>query len=257
MYAGTIHVSRRTCLTFAQSASCERWKRLLSYENPRGEVSERLKELASKASVGETLPWVRIPPSPPLYRGPGKPGFRQRSPAALTPATGSSSNPTLSAILRSPEDRLISSSRTDCITAAAVADSAAAARQAVVPAGYHCADRATSLLGPRVIFHAALPPIAQELTNPFALARRNPTIPVASVPAGQRDGCSCQGIFIRAIDSFVALCPSPLPQQPAGMQPRNSVGLAGMPDRVTSPLPGKQIPEPWQSPRSGPRWTCN
>ena len=31
-----------------------------------GEVSERLKELASKASVGETQPWVRIPPSPPL-----------------------------------------------------------------------------------------------------------------------------------------------------------------------------------------------
>jgi hypothetical protein len=32
----------------------------------RGEVSERLKELASKASVGEILPWVRIPPSPPV-----------------------------------------------------------------------------------------------------------------------------------------------------------------------------------------------
>src|SRR5260370_34214186 len=31
-----------------------------------GEVSERLKELASKASVGETLPWVQIPPSPPF-----------------------------------------------------------------------------------------------------------------------------------------------------------------------------------------------
>ena len=31
----------------------------------RGEVSERSKELASKASVGETPPWVRIPPSPP------------------------------------------------------------------------------------------------------------------------------------------------------------------------------------------------
>jgi hypothetical protein len=30
-----------------------------------GEVSERLKELASKASVGEILPWVQIPPSPP------------------------------------------------------------------------------------------------------------------------------------------------------------------------------------------------
>jgi hypothetical protein len=34
----------------------------------RGEVSERLKELASKASVGEILPWVRIPPSPPFFK---------------------------------------------------------------------------------------------------------------------------------------------------------------------------------------------
>src|SRR5712671_933797 len=34
----------------------------------RGEVSERLKELASKASVGGTLPWVQIPPSPPFFK---------------------------------------------------------------------------------------------------------------------------------------------------------------------------------------------
>src|SRR5882672_2752078 len=34
--------------------------------NDRGEVAERLKALASKASVRETVPWVRIPPSPPL-----------------------------------------------------------------------------------------------------------------------------------------------------------------------------------------------
>ena len=33
--------------------------------NDRGEVTERLKVLASKASVRETVPWVRIPPSPP------------------------------------------------------------------------------------------------------------------------------------------------------------------------------------------------
>jgi hypothetical protein len=37
------------------------------YINSRGEVSERLKELASKASVGGTLPWVQIPPSPPVF----------------------------------------------------------------------------------------------------------------------------------------------------------------------------------------------
>src|SRR5271167_3115950 len=32
-----------------------------------GEVSERFKEHAWKACVGETQPWVRIPPSPPLF----------------------------------------------------------------------------------------------------------------------------------------------------------------------------------------------
>jgi len=32
-----------------------------------GEVSARLKELASKASVGGTLPWFQIPPSPPIF----------------------------------------------------------------------------------------------------------------------------------------------------------------------------------------------
>src|ERR1700686_630232 len=44
----------------------------------RGEVSERLKEIASKGSVGEILPWVRIPPSPPSLQGvrPGDIGDR-------------------------------------------------------------------------------------------------------------------------------------------------------------------------------------
>src|ERR1700730_8528674 len=32
-----------------------------------GEVSERFKEHAWKACVGEILPWVRIPPSPPFF----------------------------------------------------------------------------------------------------------------------------------------------------------------------------------------------
>jgi hypothetical protein len=34
-----------------------------------GEVSERFKEHAWKACVGEILPWVRIPPSPPFKAG--------------------------------------------------------------------------------------------------------------------------------------------------------------------------------------------
>src|SRR5260370_18105705 len=32
-----------------------------------GEVSERFKEHAWKACVGEILPWVQIPPSPPVF----------------------------------------------------------------------------------------------------------------------------------------------------------------------------------------------
>src|SRR5271163_1276358 len=55
------------------SAICKRL-RIARIQNPcydgtchdRGEVTERLKVLASKASVRETVPWVRIPPSPPL-----------------------------------------------------------------------------------------------------------------------------------------------------------------------------------------------
>jgi hypothetical protein len=35
-------------------------------DNKNGEVSERFKEHAWKACVGETQPWVRIPPSPPF-----------------------------------------------------------------------------------------------------------------------------------------------------------------------------------------------
>ena len=38
---------------------------LLNWFKRHGEVSERFKEHAWKACVGEILPWVRIPPSPP------------------------------------------------------------------------------------------------------------------------------------------------------------------------------------------------
>src|SRR6202046_4738449 len=43
--------------------------------NQNGEVSERFKEHAWKACVGETQPWVRIPPSPPYLDDPSR---RQR-----------------------------------------------------------------------------------------------------------------------------------------------------------------------------------
>jgi hypothetical protein len=47
---------------------------------PTGEVSERFKEHAWKACVGEILPWVRIPPSPPYLKmyGP-ETSFTERS----------------------------------------------------------------------------------------------------------------------------------------------------------------------------------
>ena len=41
---------------------------LLNCSSTRGEVSERFKEHAWKACVGEILPWVRIPPFPPCIR---------------------------------------------------------------------------------------------------------------------------------------------------------------------------------------------
>ena len=44
-----------TCLPFV----------LVCLGSSHGEVSERFKEHAWKACVGETRPWVRIPPSPP------------------------------------------------------------------------------------------------------------------------------------------------------------------------------------------------
>ncbi len=46
---------------------CALWRFLLNWKSftLRGEVSERFKEHAWKACVGEILPWVQIPPSPP------------------------------------------------------------------------------------------------------------------------------------------------------------------------------------------------
>src|SRR5580704_9581344 len=49
------------------AAHCRESKPSVRMRNSRGEVTERLKVLASKASVRETVPWVRIPPSPPEF----------------------------------------------------------------------------------------------------------------------------------------------------------------------------------------------
>jgi hypothetical protein len=50
-----------------RSFICGRISVTLNVLDARGEVSEWLKEHAWKACVGATQPWVRIPPSPPLF----------------------------------------------------------------------------------------------------------------------------------------------------------------------------------------------
>src|ERR1700731_2757694 len=76
---GTLSVRfRRVCI--GGRSHCRKTKASVTMTNGRGEVTERLKVLASKASVRETVPWVRIPPSPPYLRlyGP-KTSFTERS----------------------------------------------------------------------------------------------------------------------------------------------------------------------------------
>src|SRR5579862_284556 len=60
---------RRTELAVAALPGFRQFVTLLE-AIPCGEVSERFKEHAWKACVGETQPWVRIPPSPPEIERP-------------------------------------------------------------------------------------------------------------------------------------------------------------------------------------------
>jgi hypothetical protein len=66
--------------------------------------------------------------------------------------------------------------------------------------------------------------------------RGDPPVAVAPVFAGECHDLSRQSIFVGSIKHRVALCSSPLPQQPAGMPLRYLVILACMPDRATPPL---------------------
>ena len=78
---------------------------------------------------------------------------------------------------------------------------------------------------PRYPLHAILPYM------PAAIRQQSgdPPIAVAPVCAGQRHDLSRRRIFIASINHLVALCPSPLPQQPAGMPLGNPIVLARMP----------------------------
>ena len=66
--------------------------------------------------------------------------------------------------------------------------------------------------------------------------RRDPPIAVAPVFAGQLHDLPRQRVFICSVKHLVALCPSSLPQQPAGMPLRYPVALACIPNRATPPL---------------------
>src|ERR1700680_3264264 len=71
---GTLGVRfRRVCI--GGRSHCRKTKASVTMTNGRGEVTERLKVLASKASVRETVPWVRIPPSPPYLQVADFPAF--------------------------------------------------------------------------------------------------------------------------------------------------------------------------------------
>ena len=84
-------------------AVCVRERILLNWYvgSTNGEVSERFKEHAWKACVGEILPWVQIPPSPPYYpRKTINRAFPLRLPPQLRRAVGQLSSDTLKRILQ-------------------------------------------------------------------------------------------------------------------------------------------------------------
>jgi hypothetical protein len=79
-------------------------------------------------------------------------------------------------------------------------------------------------LGPLFLWHfQAFPPPDPLRSNRshfparFVQLQGDSPIAVASILAGQRNDRLRQPILVRTPDPFVALCPSPVPQQPAGM----------------------------------------
>src|SRR5271163_2143 len=73
--------------------------------------------------------------------------------------------------------------------------------------------------------------------------RRDSPVAVAPVGTGQgHDRCG-QRIFGDPRDRGIALCPSPLPQQPAGMALAHCILLARLLHRTTPPLRAQKFPE--------------
>src|SRR5512143_3901334 len=66
--------------------------------------------------------------------------------------------------------------------------------------------------------------------------RGDPAVAISAVLTSQRDDRARQGILVPTQNRNVPLCPSPLPQQPAGVTLRESVFRARTLYRTTPPL---------------------
>src|SRR5271154_6017773 len=89
----------------------------------------------------------------------------------------------------------------------------------------------------------ALHPILAYLPASTLQQRRNSSVTVAPVLTGQCYDRFRQRIFVDPRDRGIALCPSPLPQQPAGMTLAHFVFFARMLHRTTPPLRAQKFPE--------------
>src|SRR2546428_10155822 len=87
-----------------------------------------------------------------------------------------------------------------------------------------------------------LHPVLAHLPSCLLEQRRDPSIAIPAVLAGQRDDRSRQGILVPAQNRNVPLCSSPLPQQPAGVPLGKSVFLACTLYRTTPPLGASKFP---------------
>ena len=89
----------------------------------------------------------------------------------------------------------------------------------------------------------ALHPIFAYLPAITLQQRRDSPVAVATLFTGQGNDRLRQRIFVDPRDHGIALCPSPLPQQPAGMALTHFVLFARMLHRTTPPLRAQKFPE--------------
>ena len=73
--------------------------------------------------------------------------------------------------------------------------------------------------------------------------RCNSPVSVATILTGQGNDRFGQRLFVDPLDRGLALCPSPLPQQPAGMPLAHCVLFACVLHRTTPPLRAQKFPE--------------